>query len=358
MKKALSSILLLAVFISFAACKTAVPDVTLLPTPSLITAPPTPALPDPALPTLVATPSPIPTPEPPPDTFGEVPDHAGSGDILFDIYVSKASVDLNKDGTEEKITFTRGKKNSTLKINDKTYKIDHPNLAQAFAVTDIDISDSILELAFTDKYDSGLADAEFAFLWLYWWDGTKLHSMGGLMDVKFDGAWRDSFKPKNYFDAHGIVKCLTRTQNFTDIWYTGHYAPGGTNRKLAEKLYEAKPLFNPEPVTAKKYILLLKKRTNDYFDTAHSVIWDYASGCGGYEGKPRNHTDSIVAFIPQSGEQLTVSAVYGKQWYQLKASDGKKGWLKCKDMKVFGYWPTLGANYTADNLFDGIVIAG
>ena len=87
-------------------------------------------------------------------------------------------------------------------------------------------------------------------------------------------------------------------------------------------------------------------------------MWDYASGCGGLSWEARDYSDDIVAFLPQAGEELTIVKVYGKMWFKLKAADGKQGWLKCKDMKVYGYWPVMGQNYTADNLFDGIVIAG
>lgn len=305
-----------------------------------------------------STPAPVPETTPVSTKAGETPDHAGSGDLMFDIYVRTAFVDLDNDGIPEELVFTKGNPKSSLAINGVSYPIDHAGLAQLFAVTDIDISDHHLEIAFTDQYDSDLADTEFPFTWLYWWDGTKLIQMGGLMNVKFAGAWRSTFHAKDHFDGHGLVKCLTRTQHFTDIWYTGHYTPKEADRRLVEVLYEAKPLFHPAPVRARQYILLLKNRTNTYYDPSYSVMWDYASCCGGYEGKPRNHSDDKIAFIPQAGEELTVTAVYGKQWFKLAAVDGKQGWLRCKNMKVYGYWPTLGADYTADNLFDNIVVGG
>jgi hypothetical protein len=357
MKKAIMLGLVLIMLICLPACSVSfnpsvsgvstVPTVTVGPLSSQINTPtPTPTI------------APTITPAPSPSTFGETPDHAGSGDVLFDIYVSTALVDLNKDGTPEELTFTKGSSKSTLNIGGTDYTVNHSGLAQLFAVTDVDISDNILELAFTDKYSSDLADTEFPFTWLCWWNGTALIQMGGLMNMKFDGAWRSDFDPTDNLDAHGIVMCLTRTQNFTDIWYTGHYAPDGADRKLDEKLYSAKPLFHPEPVTTKSYILLLKNRTNTYFDFSYAVMWDYASGCGGYAWKPRDTSDGVVTFIPQAGEELSVAYVYGKQWFKLKASDGKSGWLRCKDMKVYGYWPVMGSDYTADNLFDGIVVAG
>lgn len=319
------------------------------------TPPPVPvATPEP-VPTILPTATPIPTPAP----FGEVPDHAGSGEVLFDIYKNTALVDLNSDGTPEELTFTVSKNSATLQIDSKTYKIDRENLAQTFAVTDIDISDGILELAFTDRYSDELADTEFPFTYLYWWNGEKLISMGGLMNMKFDGPWRSSFNPVNHLDAHGMVMCLTRTQNFSDVWYTGHYVPKGEDRKLKEDLYVADVLFHQDPLELiQDHMLLLKKISNTYFDFSYAVIWDYASNSGGYAGKSRGYSDEIVAFIPQMGEKLTITKVYGKKWFKLQAADGKSGWLKCENMKVYGYWPVMGDYFSAYDLFDGIVVAG
>ncbi len=302
------------------------------------------------------------TPASTPAPFGEEPDHAGSGDILFDIYEHTALVDLNCDGTPEEITFTAGSGTSTLQIGANTYTIDRENQAQLFAVTDVDITDNILELAFTDEYNDELADTEFPFTYLYWWDGADLIKMGGLMNMKFAGAWRSGFDPADNFDAHGIVMCLTRTQNFSDVWYTGHYKPDGANRKLKEDLYAAPVLFHQEPLTLKSYIILLKNIDQTYFDfdgsdgTDTTVVWDYASGSGGYGWGDRNKSDDIVAFVPQAGEQLTIIKVYGKMWFKLKAADGKQGWLKCVDGNIWGYWQVM--HYTAEDIFDGIVIAG
>ncbi len=306
------------------------------------------------------TPAPTAEPSPSPSTeqtpYGEEPDHAGSGDMPFDIYQHTALADLNMDGTCEQLKFTAGKKSSELQINGETFTIDLDGQAQLFAVTDIDVSDNILELAFTDKYSSELADTEFPFTYLYWWNGTELKKMGGLMDVKFDGAWRNTFDPAKHFDARGMVMCLTRTQNFSDVWYTGHYKPDVAARKLKEDLYAAPVLYKQEPLTLKHYMLLLKKIDNKYFDSSYAVIWDYASDSGGYGSRPREYSDEAVAFIPQAGEKLTIVKVYGKKWFKLKASDGKQGWLKCEDSKVFDYWKVM--QYKAEDLFDGIVIAG
>lgn len=332
--------------VSLAAC-----GVTVTPAPSASVSDSEPAVPA-VSPTSALTPTPT--------LFGEEPDHAGSGDILFDIYQHTALADLNCDGAPEEITFTAGGSSSTLQIGANTYTIDRENQAQLFAVTDVDITDSILELAFTDEYNGDIGDTEFVFTYLYWWNSeeNKLIKMGDLMDMKFSGAWRSDFDPAENLDAHGIVMCLTRTQNFSDVWYTGHYKPNGADRKLKEDLYAAPVLNHQEPLKLKSFIILLKNINNDYFKDTYDVMWDYASGCGGLSWEERDYSNDFVAFLPQAGEELTIVKVYGKMWFKLKAADGKQGWLKCEDMKVYGYWPVMGQNYTADNLFEGIMVAG
>ncbi|MGI6071551.1 MAG: hypothetical protein ACOX75_00855 [Lachnospiraceae bacterium] len=291
--------------------------------------------------------------EPPTEAFtGEDPDRAGFGEVLFDIYKRNALVDLNGDGKPEKLTFRASGDSATMQINSSVYNIDDPNLAQLFAVTDVDVSDGILELVFTAKYPT-----EFPFAHLYWWDGVNLFKMGSLPDVRIDGPWRNTFFPEDHFDAHGMVMCRAMTQHLSTVWYIGHYIPEGAERRLKEDLYVAEVISYQEvPLKLKEdHMLLLKKITSKYFEPSYSAMWDYGSGSGGYGGKSRSYSDDIVAFIPQKGEGLIITDVYGQKWFKLTASDGKSGWLKCEDSKVYGYWPVMGDEYTAYDLFDGIM---
>jgi hypothetical protein len=293
-----------------------------------------------------------PTPEPSPTPFGEAPDSAGTGGILFDIYLQRAEADIDLDGTAERVEFTAGENESTLAINGTAYPIGYAALAQRFAVTDIDTADSILEFAFTDAYYE-LADGEEACTYLYWWDGTQLYDMGPVVGLKFDGAWRAGLHPADYFDGQGLVQYVTRTTEFTDVWYMGHFLCDGAERTLKEDYYATPPLFDPDPLTLKEYLVLLNKINSDYFKPDYYVIWDYASG---YAMLPRSHSDEIVSFIPREGETLRIVRVYGQYWFKLEAADGKKGWLKCVDGKVQGVWQVM--RWDAFDLFDGIVIAG
>ena len=305
-----------------------------------------------ATPAPTASPEPTPTLEPTPVPFGEAPDQAGHAGILFDIYISRALVDLNQDGMMEEVEFVAGAATSELRINGASYTVNLANLAQRFGITDVDGDDAILELAFTDPY-AELADSEKAYTYVYWWSGTQLIKMGGLMDVKFDGAWRTDFDPADHFDGNGMTLCLARTEELTDIWYIGHYLCDGTERKLKEKNYSTQAVYPVDPLVLKSYIVLLNNIDSSYFTSEYYVIWDYASG---YSTLDRNYTDSIVSFIPQEGETLEVIRVYGKYWFKLQASDGKAGWLKCMDKKVQGYYQVMGI--TAFDIFDGILIAG
>ena len=272
--------------------------------------------------------------------------------MLFDIYVSRAEADLDSDGTQEQIEFITGGPTSTLIVNGTPYPISKPDLAQTFAITDVDITDGILELAFTEPY-AELADSEKAFTYLYWWDGTQIIHMGGLMDVKFHGAWRSAFDPLQHFDGAGTVTCLTRTEHFSDVWYMGHYYPDGVQRKLKEDYYVAHIVGSQPPLTLKKYCVLLNEIDSSYFEFDYYVMWDYASFTATVG---RNYSDDAISFIPQAGESLTIVRVYGKNWFKLRASDGKQGWLKCIDKKIQGYWQVMGDD--AYDIFDGIVIAG
>lgn len=342
-KKALLLILILVLCFSVSACDTI--RIVIERGPSESASPPPPS----ATPTATET----------PPSFGETPNKAGSGNVLFDIYNRTALADLNSDGKPEELTFTTGDTSSTLKIGVNTYKIERSNLAQCFAVTDINTSDNIFELVFTDRYNESLADTEFPSSYLYWWNGEYLISMGEIADMKFDGEWLNYFNPTEYFDAHGTVMYLTRTQNFSDTWYMGHYVPTGTDRKLSEAFYVADVLFNQYPLELlQDHMILLKEISDTYFDPSYAVMWDYASGSGGYAGKPREFSDDIVAFVARRGEKLTITNVYGPEWFKLEAADGKSGWLKCRDTNVFGYWPIMGEGFSVYDLFDGIVVAG
>lgn len=307
--------------------------------------------------TLAPTPSPTIEPSPTPSSFlADTPDSAGSGTVLFDIYESRALVDLNGDGTDEEIIFDANASDSTLYINGTANTIAVSGLAQLFAVTNVDTSDNLLELVFTDEYASELADTEFASSYLYWWNGSALVSMGALMDVKFAGAWRSTFDATKYFKANGEVYYLANTSELTDLWYMKQCKPDGSDRKLKEVLYATKPLFSPEPLTirAGKACLLLAHGDSTFFGSSYAAMWDYA----GYPhnlGRAINPTADIV-IIAQAGETLTIVGVLGPNWVKLQTSDGYKGWIKVDDGKVQGYSKVM--HFTAADIFDGIVIAG
>ncbi len=366
MKKIIVAIIAAALILSLAACAaeaktpviiTTLPsDVPSAPAPAEttdMTSPPPETL-SPEIsdePTDGSTPTPDPSPMPEVSVIEE-PGHLGSGDTLFDVYVTDASADLDGDGTDEQIQFEAGASKSTVSINGTAHLINVSGPAQLFAITDVDKNDNYLELVFTDKYNSGLADTEFAYSYVYWWDGTKLTSMGSLMDVKFSGAWRDDFKATKYFKADGFVYCLAHTTQLTDIWYMERLKPDGTGRKFKEDFsdYTASPVNTPEPLTIKagKKCLLLAHGTSKFF--GNSNMWDY-SKYPHNAGRLINPTDDIV-IIAQSGETLTVYKVLGPNWVILKTSDGKKGYIKLVEGKVLGY------NLAAADIFDGIVVAG
>lgn len=280
----------------------------------------------------------------------DTPDRAGSGDVLFDIYKGKALADLDGNGTDEEIEFEAGADKSSLYINGAASTISVSGLAQLFAVTDVDKGDKYLELVFTGKYDSKLADTEFAYSHVYWWDGSKLNPMGSLMDVKFAGAWRGDFDAAKHFKANGEVYCLAHTTELTDIWYMEELKPDGAGRKFTEILDAFKPVNTPDPLTIKagKKCLLLAHGDSSFF--SNSNMWDYAKYPHN-AGRVINPNANIV-IIAQGGETLKVVAVLGPNWVKLQTSDGYKGWIKVVKGKVQGY------NLAPADIFDGIVAAG
>jgi len=290
----------------------------------------------------VLSPTPVATP-----AF-ETPDRAGKNEVLFDIYRHRAECDLNKDGTNEQIELEASASASKILINGVPYIIDLKDLAQLFAITDINPKDNILELVFTEKYRE-LSGEKKVYSYLYWWNGTKLSKMGGLMDVKFDGSWRTGFDPVKYFDAKGTVTCLAKSNELTAVWYQAHYVCSGANRILKEEAYTTTPIGTPNTLKLKHQCVLLKKISSKYFTSDFSVMWDYASG---YATVSRDFSDDAVAFIPQANEQLKVVNVYGQYWFKLKAIDGKAGWLKCIDGNVQGYSEVM--HNKASDIFSGL----
>jgi hypothetical protein len=377
MRKIVFILLFLTVLRIFAACNlftggsttgpggsTAGPATTVSPvattTAATVTDPPTvsplPSATATPLPTATPSPEPTPTstpaPTPTPDPFAETPDQAGSGGILFDIYQHKALVDLNGDGAADRIAFSAGSPSSQLQINGTAYPVNLNGPAQCFAITDVDNSDSFLEIVFTEPY-AELADSERVYSYFYWWDGSQLFYMGKLMDMKFHGSWRSGFDATDYFDGAGLVMGQARSEHLTDIWYTARYTASGTNRKFKEKYYSAQPIYPVQTLELKEYVVLLKNIDSRYFEPDYYVLWDYASGTSTMD---RNHTDDIISFLPQAGETLQVIRIYGPYWFKLQAADGKTGWLKSIDKKVQGYFQVMG--YTAYDIFDGILVAG
>jgi hypothetical protein len=368
MKKQLAILLAILAAIAFTGCDILAPEPSPTPTPTATatateTPAPTetpPAATTPAVETPTPTPEPETTPTPEPTEAADAPDSAGQGDLIFDIYQSQALRDIDFDGTDESIAFESGSDKSVLTIDGTEYEVAKPNLAKLFAVTDIDTSDKYMEFVFTDEYDADLADGEKAYSWLYWWNGSKLMLMGGLMDVKFDGAWRDSFKTADVIDGEGTVYGLARTQELTDIWYVAYFKTTGTGRKLYEWRHTAAPVNEVGELTCKTVCLLqtnhdeTSRDVNKYTTSEYDNYW-IPTVAPTTQGRVLNPAEGIQV-IAQSGEKLTIVGTYGPTWFKVKTHDGLVGWIYCKDGHVGAYHATTG--WTAEDMFDGIVVAG
>lgn len=283
-------------------------------------------------------------------------DSAGTGDVMFDIYDSIALADITNDGSEDNISFAAGGSSSTLTVNGVDYTISKSNLAQKFAITDVDISDGWLEIAFCDEYHLPDFDLDFPFTYYYWFDGTDFIECGSFWDMGWDGAWRADFNANDHMDGHGIIMSLDRSLNFTDAWYMAHWTLDGTNRQKKEDEYATVPLFHVEDLTLNYPCILLKNISLEYFKTSYDSMWDHASWPHS-EGRvldPGGTGDIVI--IAQPGETLEVVKMYGKRWFKLRTHDGHMGWIRVVDFEMSGYDDVMYLD--AWEIFDNIVVAG
>ncbi|MBT3318154.1 MAG: hypothetical protein HN948_02145 [Clostridia bacterium] len=308
-------------------------------------------------------------PQPPPPTATPVPsptasptpalpaaDSAGSGDVLFDIYDTDAVADINNDGSDDTISFVAGGGSSTLTVNGVAYTINENDLAQKFAITDVDISDGWIEIAFCDVDDAPEHDLDLPNTYYYWWDGSTFIECGSFWDMGWDGAARASFDATEHMDGHGMIMSLDRSPNFTDMWYMAHWELNGANRQKKEDLYATVPLYPIPDLTLKKPCILLKNIDLAYFEFSMNVMWDHASWPHS-EGRaidPGGTGDVVI--IAQNGETLEVVKVYGKRWFKLKTADGYQGWIRVVSFEMSGYDDVMYID--AWDIFDGIFVAG
>ena len=315
-------------------------------------------------PTTVPSPTASPAPPPPPPspspspTISPLPeaDHAGTGDVMFDIYDTEAVADITNDGTDDTINFAAGESSSTLTVNGVAYTINQYKLAQKFAITDVDIFDSWLEIAFCDIDDPPEHDLDIPFTYYYWFDGTTFIECGSFWDMGWDGSYRSSFDANDHMDGHGMIMSLDRSPNFTDVWYMAHWTLDGSNRQKKEDLYATVPLHSVPPLTLKEPCLLLANIDLDYFDTPYNSMWDYASWphSDGRVIDPGGTGDVVI--IAQPGETLEVIKVYGKRWFKLRTTDGYSGWIRVVNYEMSGYDDVMYID--AWDIFVDIFVAG
>ncbi len=352
MKKLTAAIVAITLAIILTGCFSAPP-----PSPSPTATPDPTATPTPT-PTVSAETTPTPSPTETAQGFiSDIADQAGAGGVPFDIYQKQALEDLNGDGTKEEITFQAGTSNSKMTINGTEYTIGLPDLGQVFAITDVDTGDKWKEIVFSEKYDASYgSDPEVKpTAYLHWWNGTKLILMGYVGDAGFDGNWRSGFKCKDHFDGNKLVAGYASSGHLTKIYYTAHFNPSGSERKLKEVNYAAKVLWTPNDLTLKAPVLLLPHAKQNYFDSAHSVLWDTVGG-EYVSGRGARTVDGEAAFMAWTGDTVKIVGVFGPNYVKLKTADNKTGWIRVIENKVQGYYQVM--HVTAEDIFDGLASAG
>lgn len=265
----------------------------------------------------------------------DLPDKAGDGDVLFDIYENKAEADMDGDGSGELISLETGDGFSVIRINGIQTVIGIEEPAGRFALIDIDISDGVIELLLTDSYNGENDPSSYIF----WWDGESLISSGTIRGLGFDGMFRASLDPGKWFDARGTIFMPVMADEFTEILYLGRFILSGEQRMLQEELYETEPLNDVRAVMLKEGYMcaLLAERDPRYYTQENNVIWDYASWphINGREVDPEPH--GIFSVIAAGPELLTVKEVYGTHWIKLETEDGYEGWINMSDKMIKGY---------------------
>jgi len=320
--------------------ETLAPSVTIMPTPP----PPSP------------TAAPLPSPSVSPTAVLPAADSAGSGDVMFDIYDTTAVADIDNDGSDDVISFAAGTSSSTLTVDGVDYTINQYKLAQKFAITDVDISDGWLEIAFCDIDDPPEHDLDRPYTHYYWWDGSTFIHCGSFWEMGWDGAERAGFDANDHMDGHGMIMSVDRSPNFTDVWYMAHWELNGANRQKKEDLYAAPLLHSTPDLTLEMPCLLLENINLSYFDAGHSAWWDHASWphVNGRVVDPGGTGDFII--IAQPPETLEVIKVYGKRWFKLRTHDGYSGWIRVVDFKMSGYDDVMYIDVW--DIFEDVFVAG
>jgi hypothetical protein len=214
------------------------------------------------------------------------------------------SIDLNGDGTKEKVVYKPNKSQLTVNNGSISFIFDSP--VEKFAIVDIDVKDNLKEIVISDY---GPSDDYISFY--YYFDGSKIVKMGetqGLFNsgIKFNGA--------------GKITAETRGA-ILQTWFFDKSFKLSSNHKIV-KIPQALYTTNHD-ITFKMPLSLYK-----------------------------NKGDSSPSISVKSGQKAKIIATDDKAWCLIKTSSGIKGWIEVDSFNVI-----RNNGLQAGEVFDGLCFA-
>lgn len=200
----------------------------------------------------------------------------------------EAKVDLNGDGNEETILWSREESHSVLKVNDQSIEDDGDCFSETFGIADIDPSDGKKEIILSDLGPSDDYSSTF-----YSYDGKAIGRMGqtgGLADYGI------------VLDGKGRFLAMARG-NILQTWFFNRSYELDSSHRIKEVKKDIYP--TDAPVFVKQPVQLFSERSLS---------------------KP--------AFKLSEGSSVRITATDDRQWCRIETENGKTGWFAVKDFDI------------------------
>lgn len=214
------------------------------------------------------------------------------------------SVDLNGDGTKEKIIYKPSNSQFIVSSKPVSFTFDAP--VESFAIVDINTKDKLKEIVISDYGPSDDYRSSY-----YYFDGSKIVKMG-----ETEGLFNSGVK----FNGTGKITAETRG-SILQTWFFNKSFKLSNQHKIVEI---------PQELYTTDYDVTFKMQLNLY----------------------KNKGDASPSISVTKGEKAKIIATDDKAWCLLKTSKGIKGWI------VVNSFNTLKNNgLNAAEVFDGLCYA-
>lgn len=220
---------------------------------------------------------------------------------------NKIQYDLNGDGKKDVIKYERIGDGFILSVNDKSISSNYYNLADSFAIVDIDKKDKYKEIIISDYGPSN--DDESAF---YYYNGKDIIYMG-TTGALFEGGLG--------IDGSGKFSAVSRGQ-ILQTWFFDKFYTLSKEHKIT--------LVPVDMYKTYEYPLFLK----------HSLRLN------------TNQKNKKQYFTIQEGETVKIIGTDDKKWCLIQCKNGKKGYIELKNNSF-----VLNENLNANEIFAGLCYA-